>query len=142
MEKVTNNSFLNGSGGALWIDGERLAQVKKVEAKITGQFEDVEVAGDFATYSQYVGYSIEGTVTLQKVNSFVLNKVVQGFKTGEMEESTIITKIENPKTKAVERVSITGVLFTEADLGSFDTKSLMEEEIPFRATDYNVLEAI
>ena len=133
---------MHGSGGTFWVDGEELAAVKSVNAKVTGQFEDVNVAGEFPTYHQYVGYSIEGTIVLTKTRSFALTKVADGFLTGEIPEVKIITKIENKLTKAAERVAITEVSFTEFDIAKFEAKALAEEEIPFKASGYEVLETI
>lgn len=140
--ELKNNQFLHGSGGTCWVDGEELAAVKSVEAKVTGQFEDVNVAGAYETHHQYVGYSIEGTVTLVKTRSFALAKVAPGFISGEIPEVKIITKLENKLTGAAERAALTGVSFTEFDIANFEAKTMAEEPIPFKATYYEVLETI
>lgn len=141
MDAITNNSFLHGAGGAVWVDGEELAQVMSVELKVTGQFEEVSVCGNFHTYQQYVGYTVEGTLKLQKINSTQAAKIMSAYESGEMDDATIITKLENKKMGGAERVSVTGVVFTE--LGqNFEAKKLVEESIPFKAVKYEYLDRI
>jgi len=142
MENMANGKFINGSGGNVWFDGELLANVKKCEAKVTGKFEEVELAGDFRTYGQYTGYSIEGTLTLQKVDSTILKKLKQAYKWGNIPQITIVTKVSTPDGSKAERTSIEGVQVTEFMLANFESKALVEESIPFTASSYNVLEEI
>ena len=52
---ATNNRFLVGTNGAVWVNGEKLANIKKAEIKVTGSFEDVSVVDDFATHPVYTG---------------------------------------------------------------------------------------
>ena len=66
------NEIMNGSGGFVWWNGRKLAVVRSFESKITGEFEDINVCGDNATYSMYNGYSGEGTLTLLKMEQILL----------------------------------------------------------------------
>ena len=133
---------LNGSGGAVWVNNEQLANVEKVSIKVTGAFEEVKCAGDFRTYNQYTGYSVAGTLTLNKVNSFAGNTFADSYKTGVMPSVKIITSLKNPVTGRAERAAVTGVKFTEFNLAEFEAKALAKEEIPFVATDYEYLERV
>lgn len=139
---MENNKFLNGSGGEIWINGEKLAEVKKVECKVSGKFEDVEVAGDFSTYWQYTGYSIEGTVTLHKINSYTLKLLAKAYQKGDIPNCKIVTKLANRVTGAAERTAITGVGFTEFSIAEFEAKAIREEAMPFKASGYEVLDTI
>ena len=60
------NKILKGKDGNLWFNGQLLATLSKVEAKVKGDFEDVNFCGDNATYSVYNGWSGEGTITVKK----------------------------------------------------------------------------
>lgn len=141
---MNGTEVLNGSGGYVWVNTDELANVEKVSIKVTGSFEEVKCAGDFRTYHQYTGYSIAGTLTLHKVNSFIGNGFdsSQSYKTGKMPDYSITTALKNPVTGKQERAKITGVKFTEFSLADFEAKALAKEEIPFVATDYEWIEKI
>ena len=139
---MNQNRILSGSNGNVWVNGKLMAQVKSIEAKITGNFEDVNLVGDYATYNAYTGWAGEGTLTMQKIDSTVLNLVANAFKTGAMPDIKITTKLEDKNTGKSERVAISNIVITEFYLAKFENKALIEEEIPFKFSDYEVLETI
>lgn len=140
--EVQQNRFLTGSGGHVWINGRLLTTLKKIEAKVTGTFEEHSFCGDYSTYNQYTGWSGEGTLTTGKVDSTVMKMALDSFKTGIFPEVKIITKLTDKATGKSERTSIEGVIFTEAILAGFEAKALIEEESPFKFSNYNILETI
>jgi len=139
---INQNRILSGSTGNVWLNGKLLAQIKSIEAKITGSFEDVNLVGDFATYNAYTGWAGEGTLTMQKIDSTVLNLMADSYKTGIMPEVKIITQLKDKSTDKSERVAISNVVITEFMLTKFENKALVEEELPFKFSDYEVLETI
>jgi len=139
---MDSNKILKGTEGKVWFNGQLLSQIKSIEIKITGNFEDVNVVGSYATYSAYTGWNGEGTITLQKIDSTVLSLLKDAFKTGVMPEIKIITKLNNPATGKAERTAIENVVVTELMLAKFEAKGLIEESMPFKFSDYTVLEAI
>lgn len=139
---LNKNRFLIGTNGSVWVNGQQLAQIKKVEAKVTGSFEDVSVVDNYGTFSVYTGFSIEGTLTMQKIDSFVLNLMADSFKTGVMPEITIISRLTDKATGKEERTAIKDVSFTEFFLANFESKGLIEEAIPFKASDFDILDTI
>ena len=139
---VNQNRVLSGSNGNVWLNGKRIAQVKSIEAKITGSFEEVNLVGDYATYNAYTGWSGEGTLTLQKIDSTALKLLADGYKSGDMPDVKITTKLEDKSTGKSERVAISNVVFTEFMLTKFEGKALIDEELPFKFSDYEVLETI
>jgi hypothetical protein len=136
------NRILTGSSGNVWLNGQLLGQVKSIEAKITGNFEEVNFVGDYATYNAYTGWAGEGTLVLQKVDSTVLRLMGDAFKTGVMPEIKIITQLKDKSTGKSERVALGRVVITEAMLAKFESKALVEEETPFKFSDYDILETI
>lgn len=136
------NRVLSGSEGEAWIGTELLGDLKSIELKVTGQFEDIEFCGDYATYSKYVGWNGEGSITLQKIYSRGLKLMAEAFKTGIMPEVKIITKLTDKSTGQSERVSVSDVVFTEFTLAKFETKGPIEEELPLKFSDYEILETI
>ncbi len=140
--EIGTNRFLTGSTGKLWFDGELMANLKKVDVKVEGNFEDVTVAGDYATYPQYTGYSVSGSVVFAKINSSVLAKYLAAYKTGVMPDLKIISKLTDVNTGASERAAITGTVLTTLPLMGFEAKALVDEEFPLKASGYELLEAI
>lgn len=139
---VDKNLYLTGTNGDVWINGKLLANLKKIEMKVTGEFEEVKICGDYGTKNVYVGWSGEGSCTLQKVDSEVLSLMGQAYASGIMPEIKIVTKLTNKSTKKTERTAISQVDFTEFPLANFESHGLIEEEIPFKFAEYEILETI
>ena len=136
------NRALTGTSGNVWLNGKRLAMIKKIELKLTGSFEDVGFCGDPATYSIFTGYSGDGSITLQKVDSMVLSLLSDAYSSGVMPDIKIITKLTDRATGQSERSSVENVVFTEFHIANFEQKALVEEEIPLKFAKYRILEKI
>lgn len=139
---VNRNKFLVGTNGDVWLNGKLLANIKKIEAKASGSFEEVSVCGSYATYNVYTGWSGEGTITLQKIDSEILNLMSEAYASGDMPEIKIITKLTNKSTGKTERTSLGQVDLTEIPIATFESKGLIEEEFPFKFSEYEILETI
>ena len=139
---IGTNRLLNGTNGHLWFNGELMANLKKVDIKVEGTFENVILCGDYATYPQYTGYSVAGSVTFAKINSSVLAKYAAAYKTGVMPDLKIISKLTDVNTGASERIAVTGAVLTTLPLIGFDEHSLIDEEFPVSASGYEILEVI
>ncbi|MEG3040897.1 MAG: phage tail tube protein [Clostridium sp.] len=139
---INQNRILTGSSGNVWIDGKLMAQIKKIELKVTGKFEDAEFAGDYATYSVYTGWSGEGSISMQKIDSTVVKLLAEAFKNGIIPDIKIITKLTDKATGKSERTAVSNVVFTEFMLANWEAKGLIEEEMPLKFSEYEVLETI
>ena len=139
---IGTNKFLTGSNGFLWFNGELMANLKKVDIKVEGQFDDVTVSGDYATYPQYKGYKVTGSITFAKVNSTVLAKYAAAYKSGVMPDTKIVSKLTNKNTGASERAAVTGAVLTTLPLIGWEAQSLIDEEYPVTASGYEILEEI
>src|SRR5471030_1988148 len=100
---VNVSRILKGNTGNVWFNGELLATVKKIEAKVKGEFEDDNFCGDNATYSIYNGWSGEGTLTMQKIDSTIWKLVGEAYKSGIMPTIKIITSLTDVSTNQSER---------------------------------------
>ena len=109
---------------------------------MTGDFEDVNVCGDPATYSIYNGWSGEGTLEYLKVDTEIAHEIVQAMLSGDFPECEIITLLENPSTGKRERCRIGMVTFTEVNIANFEKKSIITESIPYKFSDFEFLEVI
>ena len=142
MDSFNPNRVLHSNQGNMWFNGQRLSTLQSVEAKVTGDFEEVNNCGDPATYRIYNGYSGEGTFTMLKIDSKVLKLMADAFQIGEMPTTTIITALEQKGTNKVERIAYRDVTIDEMYLAKFEKKSKIEEEVPFKFGHFEVLETI
>ncbi|SDT22082.1 Phage tail tube protein [Paenibacillaceae bacterium GAS479] len=132
---------VTGNDVTVWLNNEALLDISKLEYKMTGEFEDVTFLGDKRTYKRYLGFTGEGSLTFKKGKSRGLNLIGNAFKSGVMPDIKIVTKVSNPASGRAERIVIKGVTISEFG-GSYEAKSIAEEEIPFSFSDYEIIETL
>lgn len=142
MRQFNHNKVLRGTFGKVWVDGERLSNVKSFEAKASIDYEDMSINGEFGAKKRYMGYSISGTMTLHKFDSFILRKYQAGLMTGELPDITIDVILDDPTAYGREQVRLLDVALDEITLSKFENKTLTEEEVPFTAGSYKFLDLI
>ena len=140
LEKMKANQVVNGSFGTLWIDNEKISNVKKFDSKLDLSYEAVNISEDLAEHQKLIGYAGSGTMTLHKVDSFVLKKLKDGLKKGILPEIMMVGKVDDPASIGAERVQYHEVTFDELPLVKFEQKVLNEEELPFKFADYTPLD--
>lgn len=140
MAEFNPNHIMHGNGGTAWWNGKKLSTLQSVEAKVTGDFEGINVCGDPATYSVYNGYSGEGTLTVLKIDSDVLVEMAEAYRTGIMPDITVVTAQTQKGTNRVERVAYSDITVNEFMLAKFEKKAKTELEIPFKFGNFEVLE--
>lgn len=129
--------MLKGSDQKIYLDGELLATLTKAEAKISLDYEEVEICGQYGTQYEYNGYSIEGTITLKKVDSKILKKVHKAITSGGMPK-LVITGVNLNANGKNESVTIQDAQLTEVALLNAEAKTIIEEEIPFNASKFKI----
>jgi hypothetical protein len=139
---MDNNQVLSGTDGFVYINGELLSELKSIELKVTGKFEEFTIYGDYSTYNKYTGYSIDGTIKLQKIMGRGISLLSSAYQSGVMPDIKIITCLTNQNTGASERTAVSGVVLTEFTLANFESKALVEEELPIKASSYEILETL
>ena len=142
MSRIFPQEIISGTFGAVWVNDEEWLYTTKFEAKVTGVFEDVKVAGELTTYKKYMGWTGEGTITVSKVNSTISKMLAENFKKGIMPEIKIVGKLADPQARGAERVEILGVTFSEFMLMNWEVQTKMDEEVPFSFTDFNFIDSI
>lgn len=85
--------IMHGSTSAVYINGERDVLATKIEVKMTGDFEDMAFCGEDASFPEYNGYAIEGTITDRKADSRLELAIVEGYRTGIMPDIVIMTSL-------------------------------------------------
>lgn len=142
MQPFNHNKVIRGTFGKVWLDGERMANVKSFEAKATIDYEDMDVNGDFGQKKRYMGYSIAGTMTLHKYDSTIAAKYHAGVMNGELPDLTIVASVDDPTGYGAERVALYDVKLDEITLSKFENRTVTEEEVPFAAGSFAFLDLI
>lgn len=142
MNRFDHNKIIRGSFGKVWLNDERLANVKSFEAKATMDYEDVDVNGDLGQKHRYMGYSVAGTLTLHKYDSTVAKLLKDAIVSGVMPEIKVIAALDDPTAYGAERVALYDVTLDELTLNKFENKGLTEEEVPFKAGSFKYLDVI
>lgn len=142
MLPFNHNKVMRGTFGKVWVDGERMSNVKSFEAKATIDYEDMDVNGDFGKKKRYMGYSIAGTMTLHKFDSFILSKYHAGVMNGELPDMTMVSALDDPTGYGAERVALYDIKLDEITLSKFENRTVTEEEVPFTAGSFEFLDLI
>lgn len=140
--KIKANEVMNGSFGTVWINGNKAANIKKFEAKLTLNYESVDIAEDPGEHQKFMGYSGSGTMTFHKVDSSITSLLYKEIKKGSIPEIMIVGKLEDPSGYGAERIQFNEVTIDEVTLLNFEQKALMEEEVPFKFADFEPLDLI
>ena len=142
MNRFDHNKTFRGTFGKVWLDDDRLANVKSFEAKAALSYEDMDVNGELGTKKRYMGYAITGTMVLHKYDSTVIKKLKDGIVSGDLPEIKIVAALDDPTAYGAERVMFTDVTIDEVTLSKFENKGLIEEEVPFAAGGFRFLDLV
>lgn len=142
MSKIRSNKQINGTFGSVWVNGEKWMDIESFEAKVTIDYEDVNMAEDLATHKKMKGWSGEGSMTVKKVYSRGANLMAEAVKTGILPDINMVGKLADPDSFGSERVDIRDVTFNEFMLMKFEQKTNMTEELPFNFADYEPIDSI
>lgn len=143
MAKQKGNKTLSGTWAEVWVDGEKIWEVSKIEVKVTANREDVQL--DLDVDSKITGLKGEFTLTVKKVYSRY-NAVFENWKKGIDQRSQIITKLGDPDAVGgqQERYSMDNCWFNELPLVNMEKGAIIEEEVGggFTPTDMVNLDKI
>lgn len=142
MAKIPSNRQINGTFGAVWVNGEKWMDVESFEARVTANYEDVNMAEDLATHKKMTGWAGEGTLTVKKVYSRGAALLGDAVKNGVVPDINIVGKLADPDAYGAERVAINEVTFNEFTLMQFEQKTVLTEELPFNFADYDLVDLI
>lgn len=142
MAKRSAKRVINGTYGAVWINGEKLLDLEKIELKVNIDWEDVHFPEDTGTHRKYLGWTGEGSLTVKKIFSRGASLLAKGVKSGNMPDVTITTKLADPDAYGTERVSVSEVTFNEFLLALIEQRTLLTEELGFAFADFDIIEEI
>ena len=138
---LDTRKVINGTHGSLWINDQEVSEVKSFQVKAEFQKEEVKIAGQMATDTKYMGYSIKGSLSLHKVNSRMIRFISNSIKAGKEPRFTLIGKLADPDADGVERIAVKNVSFDDLTLMDWEVGAIGQSEHPFTATDWDVLDS-
>lgn len=142
MDSYLPENVINGTYGEVWVDGDYMAEVIGLEAKVSLEKTDVNQVGTLAKGYKVTGIDCKGTLKMNKVSSYFIKKLSNNLKKGKTVSVTIISKLADPDAFGAERVELLGCTFDELTLANWEAKKLGEESIAFTFTDWNLLDVI
>ncbi|MEK5330259.1 MULTISPECIES: phage tail tube protein [unclassified Lysinibacillus] len=142
MPKLKSNRVINGTYGSVWVNNEKWLDIEEFEAKVTIDYEDVNMAEDPATHKKQTGWSGEGNLKTKKVYSRGAKLLAEAVKKGITPEVSIVGKLADPDAFGAERMAISEVTFNEFMLMQFAQKTIGTEELPFNFADYDFIDYI
>ena len=143
MAKVIRpERVFNGSWSSLWIDDDEMAEATAVEAKLSLEKTEVNQTGTLAKGYKITGTDGKGSIKMNKVSSYFIQKVATNIQNGKTTVCQIRSKIADPDAVGAEDIPLTGVTFDEVELVNWESKKLLDENIPFSFTGYEILESV
>lgn len=142
MNEIRPEHVINGSYGEAWLDGDYLAEIKGLEAKIAIEYEDIDRPRKLGKGKKMIGYEGTGSLKLHKVTSRFIKLLSDNLKQGKQTSFTVISKLDDPDALGAERIMIKNVTLEELTLANWEAKTNGEEEIPFSFDDWEPMDLI
>lgn len=133
---------LNGTFATLWIDDEEMAEALGLEAKVSLEKAEINQVGTLAKGYKTTGVDGKGTVKLNKISSFFIQKLSDNLKQGKTTTCVIRTKLADPDSTGEEDLTLFGCTFDELSLADWEARKILEESIPFSFTDWEIISTI
>lgn len=139
---IKGEQVINGTYGELWLDGDKVAEVTGLEAKVTVNKEDITICGRTGTDTKMMGYKGTGTVKLYKTTSRMILKLSDSIKQGINPRFQILSALKDPAALGAERILIKDAAFDDLTLANWAANTKGEVECPFTFTDWEPLDLI
>lgn len=142
LSNFSTNRVLHGTEGRCLVDSEVVCAIQSCEAKLTMNFEDVNVNGNYVTQHRYTSCAISGSISVHKHDSYMLTMLAMTPTTGVVPAVTIEFTMQDPQTGKSQHVALYNCQFEEMALGGFENASLVTEDWAFNAGGYEILDTI
>lgn len=140
---LDSTRVINGTYGYVYHNGEWLTNIKSAEATVEIAKEEIKRSGTRWTAHKVTGLTGTGTISGYKVTTEFVELIGQiaDDKAGTF-ITELILKLEDPESYGAYRVRLKGVTFDKIPLIQFEVGSLVEEELPFNFTGYELIDKI
>lgn len=140
MDSMRAQQVMNGTQGEVWIDGDYMAQITEFKAVVNIKKTAVNIVKTMFDQYKVTGYEGKGSLKMNKVSSYMINKLNENMKAGKQTTCTIISKLSDPDAIGTERVVIKDAVFDELTLADWAAKKNGEESYNFTFTDWDILD--
>lgn len=142
MDSYTAQNVINGTWAEVWVDNDYMAEATALEAKLKLDTSEVPMLRTWYKGYKVTGITGSGTLKLNKVSSYFINKVINNIRQGKATRASIITKLDDPEAFGAERILLKDCVFTELTLADWEAGKNLEESIPFSFSECEILESI
>lgn len=135
-----SNEYWTGNGN-VWVDDTDFEKIKGFEVKMLPEWE--EVPNGLTTERVLLGVGYEGSMSYRKTDKnrrAIMDKIFAEYSAGRTPDITIVGKAYNKATGKTERIKVSGITFDELILMKWEEKSVVEQEIAFKASRVDVLQ--
>lgn len=128
MDKVRGNRTLSGTWGEVWINGDKVFELSKIEMKTSTNREDVQIGIDVD--SKLTGLKGEFTLTTRKVFSRWTEHALE-LQKGIDKRIQIVCKLADPDATGgqIERYSFDNCWLNDIPIINYEIGAIIEEEI-------------
>lgn len=135
---------MNGSFGSVYTaDGDWLTNTKSAEATVEINKEEISRAGTRWTGYKVTGLKGSGNISGYRITTKLIEAIGQ-IKNNNMGafETELVMSLDDPEAFGAMSVRLMGVTFDQIPLMKYELNSIVEEELPFTFTDYELLETV
>ena len=140
MDSFKAQQVMSGTEGEIWIDSQYMAQVTAFKAQVKLIKTEVNQVKVRAKQYKVTGWEGSGSVKMNHVSSYFVQTMSDNIKNGHQTVCEIVAKVSDPDSVGGERVAIHDATFDTLILQNWEAKKLMEDEVEFTFTDYDILD--
>ena len=133
---------INGTWGTVKINGEIVAEVIGLEAKVSIEKEEVKQTGTLVKGYKTTGTEGKGTIKLNKVYSRFIALMKDNIKAGRSTICTIESLLADPDSDGVEGIVLKSCMFDELQLVNWEARKIGDESVDFTFGEWDVTDMI
>lgn len=141
MAFETASRVMNGTFGQLWEDGVEIAEVSAFQAKITKNYDTVQMCGQMMEDRKLISTKGTGSMTLHKVYSRGSDDAESALA-GHDVRKTLVGALDDPDAYGAERIALYGVSYDEQTMADWTAAKAGTLTIPFQFTGFQYLDKV
>jgi len=132
---------MNGTFGQLWEDSVEIAEVSSFQAKITKNYDTIQMCRQMMEDRKLISIKGTGSMTLHKVYSRGADDAENALA-GHDVRKTLVGALDDPDAYGAERVALYGVSYDEQTLADWAAAKSGTLTIPFQFTGFQYLDKV
>ena len=140
MDNTQGKQVFSGREGEMGLDGVKVAECKACHAEVIFEYKDITLAKKPMKERKLIGLDTDGSFTLYKVSSMMIEKLEPYIRSNKTPLVTLIVKIDDKDAIGAERVALYNCSLDHAILADYNVEDTIEEEYKFKFTDFETLD--